>query len=333
MSLRSLVPFLLLVFIVAVAGTFLALQLFGGESEDNARIQLVTVEVLITATPNPNASPAVRIITATPDRTQVVVPEGIVPQVAEGTEEVVIAPTIDPTLLGANAAIGLTVTSLPQDCILHVIREGDTPFGIAQEYGVNPFLMLDANNLTEEESTFLQIGETLIVPLEGCAVDQLLATEAPTETPTPTDDPSTPSATPTATPSASATPSDTPTVTPTPTITLAPTASNAQIQIVDVEVPGDITAEGVRIRNTGNTVDVTNWTLTDADGNEYVFPVQRIFSNAEVTVYTRAGENTPIAFYWGRDEAVWDRPDDIITLQDAQGNVQATARLDSFADG
>ena len=100
------------------------------------------------------------------------------------------------------------------------------------------------------------------------------------------------------------------------------------MQILGIEKAGDVTAEGVRIRNTGNTVNVTGWTLTDTEGTEYTFGEQLIFSNTEVTIYTRAGQNTPIALYWGLDKPVWQRGD-VVTLRDARGQVQATLRVEN----
>jgi formylglycine-generating enzyme required for sulfatase activity len=111
-----------------------------------------------------------------------------------------------------------------------------------------------------------------------------------------------------------------------PTITLPPTAANAVINIVEVVRPGDVTAEGVSIRYTGNIVSIGGWTLSDADGNTYTFAEQRLFQNAQITLYTRVGTNTPVALYWGRDTAVF-AAGDTVTLRDAQGNVQSTYRI------
>jgi LysM repeat protein len=321
-----MLPFLIAVFVVAIAGTFLALQIFGGSPGEDTGTTIVTVPVIITATPDPLVSPQVIIITATTDRTQVAVPADIVTQA--GATSVAARPTV--AITGAvelNAEAAATQSALPQNCIVHTIVEGDTPFGIAVQYSVNPFIMLEANGLTEETSRGLQIGDTLVVPLEGCAVETLPGFAA---LPTATVEGATPP--PTATAAAQeateeATLAQTLTPAPSPTITLAPTAASAQVTIVGVDRPGDITAEGIRIRNNGNTVAATGWRLSDADGNEYTFGELLIFSNTEVTIYTRSGQNTPIALFWGLDRAVW-APGDVVTLRDARGQVQATIRLE-----
>lgn len=321
---RSTIPFLIAVFVVAVGGTFLALQLFGGgrSAQDSQRVQLVTVPVIVTATTDANATVPVIIITATFDRTQIAVPTSVLGSV-EGLT--VIPPTFSAEALAANPSLESTQLALPQNCILHTVASGEAPFAIAANYSANPFLLLEVNGLTEESSRLLQIGDVLIVPLAGCPVEQLPnyrpnsivvagvssgTSAAPTPTPNPTDNPDI-----------------TPTVGASATITLAPTAQNAQIQVVGVEKAGDVTAEGVRIRNTGSTINVRNWTISDAAGNTFTFGDQLIFSNTEITVYTRVGQNTAIALYWGRDTAVWGDPNAVITIRDAQGRVQATVRM------
>lgn len=324
MSLRSLVPSLILVFFVALGGTFLALRLFGEQapsSIQDPRVVPVTVEVIITATPNPNFTPPVIIVTATIDRTQVALPPNLLAATSVAQVDRSAVPTIDPTLLGADEAIGLTATSLPQNCLLHVIATGDTPFGIAQEYGANPFLLMEINGLDDEAATRLRIGDTLIVPLEGCTLtaDQVASTTgASAQSATDSSDASA-EATAEALPEAQLTATSTP--------TLAPTAVNAQITIIGVENAGDVTAEGVRIRNSGNTVDLTGWRLVDLDDNEYVFTERLLFSNQEITIYTRTGTDTPVAYYWNLDRPVWD-PGDVLTLFDRDGDVQATLRIE-----
>lgn len=328
-SFRSMLFFLILVFLVALGGGFLGMQLAGNTpSSEQASSRIITVEVRITNTPDPNVTPLIQIVTATPLSGQ---PTAFATSVAGNVTSSAVdsvdltnnpPPTLNPTLLGDGASpLSLTATALPPGCILHELVEGDTPFGVAAQYeGADPFLLMEVNGLDDETAAFLQIGDVLIVPLEGCAIEALpvpsLLTDS-TDIPEETDEPDI---------EATEEPDNTPTPSPSPTITLAPTASDAQVDIVDVINAGDITAEGIRLRNTGNTVNVTGWTLSDDDGNEFTFPEQLLFSNAEVTINTRAGENTPIALFWGLDTPVWDEGD-ILTLRDNTGNVQATLRL------
>lgn len=310
MQRRAFFTLIIITALVSVGATLGALQLINPQQGAPREI-LVTFEVVITATPGPTQTPY--IITQIPEGVALV-PTGFL-QTPDLTRSPV--PTIDPTLVGASSAIQGTGTALPDQCILHVLQEGDTPFGVALQYGADGFRLMAVNGLTEETATQLRIGDVLIVPLEGCPLEAATP-EVPTETPT-------------STPETSGTPEATeeftPTPSPSPTITLAPTAANAQLEILEITGRGDVTTEAVKVRNLGNTVNVTGWTLSDAQGNIYTFPEQLIFSNAEVTIYSRSGTNTPVVFFWGRDEAVWGDPGDVITLADADGRIQATRRL------
>ncbi len=132
--------------------------------------------------------------------------------------------------------------------------------------------------------------------------------------------------TPEATPEATEEAETTAEPSPSPTITLAPTAQDAQVEIVQVIGVGYISAEGVLIRNNGPVVDLTGWTLSDSDGNTFVFPERRLFTGGQVTVYSRVGEDTAIALFWERDEPVFE-PGDTVTLANANGDAQAAIRL------
>ncbi|MCS6836288.1 MAG: lamin tail domain-containing protein [Anaerolineae bacterium] len=347
MALRNALPLLLAVFIVAVGGAFLGLQLFGAPSGEGQRIQIVTVAVLITQTPDPNSTPtfdptAVEQIVGTrvaealsQPRTQVAVPPGVLPNDPALANLTVIAPGGTPIGVAQAGGAQSATLSLPQNCIAHTVVAGDSPFGVAAQYGANPFLVMQVNGLDDVTAARLQIGDMLIVPLEGCPVDQLPAYQpagvarslAQATAPQPTATPVT-----TLAPAlAGAAEAISEPQLPTPTLTLAPTAANAQIEIVGVERPGDVTAEGIRIRNNGNTVNVTGWRLSDGQGNTFVFPEQLIFSNGEVTIYTRAGQKTPIVLFWGLDRAVWEAGD-VATLSNPQGVVQASFRVPSPSD-
>ncbi len=323
---RRRVFFLLLLFnIIISVGAAAAYINFFAPDPSPQEIQ-VPFEVVITATLNPNYTPPVIILTATPDPD--LPPRAEIPDdVREGT---VVAARADDT--ETASIINDDGTIMPQGCIQHTLIEGEFPSLLAEQYDVNIFTLLAINDLDEESSTLLNIGDILIIPLENCPVDQLLPSTDGPPTAASDDEPD-------ATDDAEATPDDdvTPTITPTPTktpiptVTLAPTAENAQIEIVEVIGIGDITTEGVVIRNTGNTTDISGWMLSDSDGNTYVFPEgRRLFSGASVTVNTRNGENTAILFFWGLDEALFDDSasgSEVVILANRDGEVQASLRL------
>ena len=320
-SVLTLVIINVIVTLVVAFGVMSVINQQTGSQSPNQIV--ITVPVLITTTPDANATPEVRIITATPRPGTpgvVALPTGILDGL-DGTN--IPIPTFDAELLSADSALQLTATALPENCILYTIKEGDTPYGIALEYGVSGEDLMAVNGLTDELAAFLQIGDVLIVPLEGCDKSALTplvsaadATEAPTDTPEPTGTPAT----------ATPLPSTTPLPSATATATLPPTATNAQVEIVRVLNPGDINAEGVDVRNNGAVVDVTGWTLSDGAGHTYTFPQQRLFQGSLLTIYTRADTDTPTAKYWGLDTALWSSGS-TLTLSDSNGRVQSTYRV------
>lgn len=296
--------------------------------EARVRTELVTVVVVWSPTPDPNLTPQIIVVTATPDRRQVNVPDNLVPVTGGQTASTAV-------LTGDNLTpIGETSTSLsqnlPENCIVHVMADGDTIFGVALQYDVDGFLVMQINGLTEETATQMQIGDELLIPLEGCPLDQLPA--VPTDTPIPSDTPEV-SPTPTTPPTTIEPTSEfSPTPTVTATLTLPPTATDAQVQIAGLVSMGDVTAEGVRIVNPGSIIRIDAWKLTDSNGNEYIFGEQILFSNSELTLFTRAGQDTPIARYWGLETPVWEIGD-VVTLYDNRNRVQAVYRIVSSNDG
>ncbi len=248
--------------------------------------------VLITATPDPNYTPPVVyiVVTATPA-------SGIALQLTpDGTSRSINPPTLDPALLPANPE---PAAGDPNACPTYTIVAGDTPATIAQRYGVALPELMRANSLTEESARRLQIGQVLIIPVGGCGL--------PTQTPSP-------AAAPTSQPS------------PPPTATLIPTLAPDQLKIEVTQIisPGDITQEGIEIRNiSGGVIEIGGWTLSDGKGNTYTFPDYQMFEGRRVVVYTRGGVSTPLALFWGLPSAIWGDPDQVAVIRDAEGNIQA----------
>lgn len=338
MQRRGLIAFVVFNIIVTAGVAFLVVSSNPGGAGSGTE-RLVTFVVRVTTTPDPNFTPPVIVVTATPDpnnpnpsQPQVDLP----PDIIETNPAIANAPTIDPAVLDENPAIAEAQAALPPNCFLHIVQEGEFPTLIAENYGVNFFDLMAVNNLDEESATQLQIGDQLIVPAEGCELlAQLEAEVVSSEDDAGDEAEVTQEVTSEVTPeiTAEATPELSPTPTVSPTITLAPTAANAQVEITQIIGPGDITTEAVVIRNVGNTLNLSGWTLSDGDGNTFVFPDERrLFSNASLTINTRTGQNTPVVLFWGRDEAVFGEEGDVIILADADGEVQATLRRPTLDD-
>jgi hypothetical protein len=289
-------------------------------ADDYAPERVVTLVVVHTATPNPNVTQSIYIITATPmpgDPNTVAIPDDVRDETPVPGAP---AATLPPESFDDLGLYNGDPEALPEGCIMHMIADGENPSLIAEQYEVSTFSLLTINNLTEDDAFFLQIGDMLVIPLETCPMEIFVQSD-------------------TAEPGAASAGGDdgegTPEVTPdgpqvTPTVTLAPTAADAQIEIVEVIGAGDITAEYVFIRNNGNVIDIGGWTMSDGDGNVYTFPeTRRLFTGTGIEVHTRVGESGPIQYFWGRDTAVFG-PDDVVVLTDSDGNVQANVRLDAI---
>lgn len=305
-SSNCMIPAVLLTIMISVLSLLGFTVFLPGEAPD---VKPNTQLVIITATPAAGAvqqamayqatinalqteaadnRPVIVIVTATPTG-----------QVAPGTT---LVPTIPVELLPAvpTSQPTSTLSPTPEDgCPRYVVQAGDTLYAIALLHDVAIVDLLEANDLTE--ASILQIGQELVIPVAGCAQ---LATPTPAASPT-----------------ASATPFDLNALP--PTRTLAPTVVAAEVVIANVLNPGDALNEAVEIRNLGGVVNIQGWTLSDPDGNRYVFPEIRLNSGTRVLVYTRQGANTPAALYWGRSGAAWNSGE-TIALADSTGAVQAT---------
>lgn len=296
------------------------------QPEQEARIIPVTVPILVTTTPDPLYTPPIIIITATPQPGTVILPSGLI-EVTDATGSLVtLVPvaTLDPLVLAADPGLQATTTALPTNCIPYTLQDGDTPFGIAFEYGADLQAMLAVNGLTEETAAFLQIGQVLIVPLEGCDLSaQAIAqtqtatllpsntpTTAPTLTPTgtlpsPTFTPSLtftpsplPSVTPTLTftptrtitPTFTLTPSQTPSVTATPSVTLTPTLTPSITPTATITLPPTAENAQLVIQSVSGIGDVTVETIDLFNPGQTVNLVGWRVVDGQGNTYTFAAE-------------------------------------------
>ncbi len=182
-------------------------------------------------------------------------------------------------------------TPSPQP-ILYTVQEGDTLSAIALAYGVSLQDLMTANAISDPN--ILSVGQVLVIPI---AVPPTLPAEPPT--PEPTRGPLPPSP-------ATITPSGPPLV-----------------EIGQVLGSDNLAAETVIVRNRGGWVSLEGWTLSDAEGNTFIFPALTLFEGAQVRIHSAAGISTPTDLYWGRTTPAWNGGE-LITLRDAAGNVVNT---------
>jgi hypothetical protein len=153
------------------------------------------------------------------------------------------------------------------------------------------------NGLTDPN--VLHVGQTLIIP----TTTPLVQTAPP-----PAESPAAPSSTQASLP------------TPLPTLT---SSAPPLIEIGQLLGSGDLTAEMVIVRNRGGAISLEDWTLSDPEGNVYVFPALTLFPDTQVRIHTTAGTPTPNDLYWGRTSAAWNGGE-LLTLRDAADNVVDT---------
>ncbi|MBI5961648.1 MAG: lamin tail domain-containing protein [Chloroflexi bacterium] len=258
-----------------------------------AEYQSTIDSLLLTGTALYQRAEVVAVVTATP-------PGGIDPVVPGVTAVATIDPAILPPV-PSDLPPGLPSPTLQNDgCIRHEVQSGEVISVIAQQYGVFPGDILLANNMTEDDVFNLQIGDILIIPVEGCTA--------------------------LTTPTAAPVPSNTPFALVRPTVTLPPTAVNAQVVVANVLEWGNVNGEAVEIRNLGNVINLQGWTLVNASGDTFRFPEFRMQQGSLVRVFSRQGQNTPAALYWGRETPAWNTGD-TVTLNDSLGQIQATFRV------
>lgn len=317
---RSLITFIVLNVLISLGVAFAVITLYNSQNPSNSPVKVITMEVRITNTIDPNATVPVRIITATPLPGSIgLLPTGVIDTTpgAISLPEVTVDAQAISGALGENTALQGTATALPPNCILHIIESGDTPFAVAEKYGANGFDLMEVNGLTEQTASQLQIGDVLIVPLEGCSLTaEQVASSRPTEA---TAAEATPESTAEATAEAAAVVR--------PTLTLPPTATTAQLQITDVIGAGDLSKEEIYIRNNGATINLQGWTLSDTNGNTYTFAERSLFSQASFSLATRVGTDTARILFWNRSAPLFKEPGAVLTLRDRNGTVQSTFRV------
>lgn len=320
---------------IRILGLLLWVALLGACQAPTPDTVIITRVRVVTLTPDPNITPRVIVLEPTFDaasnespvpvtqRTQISVPPNVVPTVnprATNTLALLVvtpvATVIDPVIQDAGEQLDRAGDS---GCPIYTIDSGDTIFAVAAEFEADPFLTLQINGLAE--NSLLNVGDQIVIPVVGCDVSAIVPVPSVTPFGAEAAGLATAESTPEVTEEV-----DTATPTVTPTITLAPTAAEATVEIAGVVAAGDVTAEGIRIRNPGDTTRIEGWTLRDLEGNEYTFGPQIMFRGAEFTLFTRAGTDVPIARFWGLEEAVW-QSGDVATLFNTDGEVQAVFRV------
>jgi LysM repeat protein len=208
-----------------------------------------------------------------------------------------------PTFVTASSVPTVPPTEAPTPApLVYVVKEGDTLSSIAQTYGVSVQDIIEANGLANPD--MIHLGQKLIIPGHFVTPTAVPPTEVlPTE----------PSSS-TTTPTSGAPPSPLPTLTP---------SGPPVVEIWQVLGAGRPATEVVVVRNRGGLASLEGWTLSDAEGNVFIFPALTLFTDGEVHIHSAMGDNTPADLYWNRTAPAWNSGE-LIALKDAEGNVVDT---------
>jgi LysM repeat protein len=185
--------------------------------------------------------------------------------------------------------------------VTYRVKEGDTLGGIAAYFGVSLEELMALNDMRDPNRVIS--GVDILIPPPP--TETLTPTIGPTDTPSPT-----------LTPRA--------TTTPRPTATATGATPTPQLLISAVIGAGDLENERIEIKLTdGGELALSGWQITDGAGSTFTFPQFILRSGGQISVYTRAGEPSVTALYWGLAAPLWQRGK-TATILDAQGNTRAT---------
>jgi hypothetical protein len=104
-------------------------------------------------------------------------------------------------------------------------------------------------------------------------------------------------------------------------------AGDIKVDIKGVIGAGSISNERMIIQNDGTTaLELTGWSLTDANGLAYTFPQLTLFPGVDMQLHSMAGKDTPTDLYWGLSTPVWTSGE-LAALYDGQGIARAFYRV------
>lgn len=82
--------------------------------------------------------------------------------------------------------------------------------------------------------------------------------------------------------------------------------------------------EWVEVSNNGTLdVNLTGWTLMDAQNHTYTLPDFSLKAGAKAKIRTGVGDDTSEDLFWNRNTSIWNNDGDTATLMDASGNIVA----------
>jgi len=107
-------------------------------------------------------------------------------------------------------------------------------------------------------------------------------------------------------------------------VTASTDITASQLTINTVIGAGDLENERVIIEHIGiEDVSLTGWRLRNESGAEYRFPALVLHSGAEVSVFSRVGDDSANSLFWDRQVSMWKSGEEV-SLIDPGSRIQAT---------
>lgn len=104
-------------------------------------------------------------------------------------------------------------------------------------------------------------------------------------------------------------------------------AFEGQLVISTVVGADDLENERVVIQHRGvEDISLSGWKLRDSSGSEFRFPALVLHPGAQVTIFSRIGDDSATQLFWDRQVPVWDSGE-TVTLLDPTGQVKATYKV------
>ena len=96
------------------------------------------------------------------------------------------------------------------------------------------------------------------------------------------------------------------------------------LEIQSVIGAGAIADERIRIINVSdNSINMNGWVLVAGNDDTFPFPPLTVYPGGGVNVYSRAGLNTSIDLFWGKEEPAWRQGRKVLLL-DPGGNIRSS---------
>ncbi|MEE4194503.1 MAG: lamin tail domain-containing protein, partial [Anaerolineae bacterium] len=108
-----------------------------------------------------------------------------------------------------------------------------------------------------------------------------------------------------------------------PTIASIPPLEQEVIRIEVIYGAEYLQDERVVLQRVGTSdLPMYGWYLEDEDGNRFQFPGITLKPGAELQIYSRSGDSTVLALFWGASRSIWS-VGETARVYDPQGNLRA----------